>query len=70
MYKTALAVNSYWFPDTYLNIAQYLKTKGISWKDISPKGILAAEYSSAAGYQQILKQVQPASRNDGGSCGT
>lgn len=69
IYKAALAVNSFWFPDTYLTIAQYLKTKGIAWKDVSPKGILAAEYSSAAGYQQILKQVQPEQRNSGGSCG-
>ena len=69
MYKAALAVNSYWFPDTYLTIAQYLKTKGMAWKDVSPKAILAAEYSSASGYQQILKQVQPVQRNSGGSCG-
>ena len=69
MYKAALAVNSYWFPDTYLNIAQYLTLKNISWEDASPKGILAAEYSSAQGYQAILKEVQPAPRSGGGSCG-
>ena len=70
MYKAALAVNSYWFPDTYLTIAQYLKTKGMAWKDVSPKGILAAEYSSAAGYQQIKKQVVPAESKSNNSCGT
>ena len=69
MYKASLAVNSYWFPDTYLTIAQYLKIKGMAWKDVSPKGILAAEYSSATGYQQILKQIQPVQQNSGGSCG-
>jgi len=29
MYKAALAVNSYWFPDTYLTIAEYMQNKGI-----------------------------------------
>src|SRR3989344_1140717 len=69
MYRVALGVNSFWFPDTYLNIAQYLKMKGIDWKDATHKGILAAEYSSAAGYRQIREQVQPATRGGGGSCG-
>jgi len=68
MYKAALAVNSYWFPDNYLTIAQYLKTKGVAWKNVSPKGILAAGYSSAAGYRKILQQVPPAQRDSGGSC--
>lgn len=68
MYKTALAVNSFWFPDTYLTIAQFLKTKGIVWKDASPKGILGKEYSSASGYQQVRNQVAPAERKGGNSC--
>lgn len=67
MYRIALGVNSFWFPDTYLNIAQYLKMNGIDWKDTPPRGILAAEYSSAAGYQKIVEQVQPAPRG-GGNC--
>lgn len=69
MYEAALAVNSYWFPDTYLNIAQFLESKGMSWKDVLPKAILSAEYSSAAGYQQVLKQIEPATQGKGGSCG-
>lgn len=70
MYKAALAVNSYWFPNTYLTIAQYLKTKGIAWKDASPKGILSQEFSSAAGYQQIKSQVvTPETQKVGASCG-
>src|SRR3989344_644462 len=28
MYKTALVVNAYWFPDTYLTIARYLAAQG------------------------------------------
>ncbi len=68
MYKAALAVNSYWFPDTYVTIAQYLKTKGMAWKDVSAKGILGKEFSSTSGYQQIKNQINP-SPQKGGSCG-
>ena len=38
MYKAALAVNSYWFPDTYITIAKYLKSQGKDWSAAVPKG--------------------------------
>ena len=57
MWKTALAVNSYWFPDTYLTIATYMKDKGIDWKDVNPQEILGINYSSAQGYKNIVSQV-------------
>lgn len=70
MYKAALAVNSYWFPDTYLNIARFLESKGISWKKTGAKEILDKNFSSSAGYQAILKQIQPATGSgEGGGCG-
>ena len=70
MYKIALQVNSYWFPDTYLTIAKYLKEKkNINWADVDSKEILGANYSSASGYQQVLKQVAPPVNNQGQSCG-
>jgi hypothetical protein len=69
MYKAALQVNSYWFPDTYLTIAQYFGSKGIDWKEINPKEVLGVNYSSGSGYQEILKQVAPPSGSGGGSCG-
>ncbi|OGG41129.1 hypothetical protein A2118_03590 [Candidatus Kaiserbacteria bacterium GWA2_50_9] len=69
MYKTALAVNSYWFPDTYLTIATYMKQKGIAWKDVSPKEMLSAPYSSSSGYRDISSQVtQPQQGQGGGGC--
>lgn len=68
MYKAALTLNTYWFPDNYLTIARYLKKKGFTWNKVSAKGILGREYSSASGYQQIEKQVAPAA-GGGGSCG-
>ena len=58
MWKTALVVNSYWFPDTYLTIASYMKGKGIEWKDVNPQEILGKNYSSAQGYARIAAQVQ------------
>ncbi len=70
MYKTALAVNSYWFPDTYLTIATYMQQKGIAWKDVSPKEMLGADYSSGSGYAKIYSQVaKPQQSSGGGSCG-
>lgn len=70
MYKTALAVNSYWFPDTYLTIAEYMKSKGTDWKNVSPQEVLGANYSSAGGFRNILSQVSaPASKGGGSGCG-
>ena len=46
MYKAALAVNSYWFPDTYITIAKYLKSQGKDWSEADPKEILGYNYSS------------------------
>lgn len=69
MYKIALRVNSYWFPDTYLTIAKYFQKRGVQWKDIEPKEILGSAYSSASGFRQVLEDVQPEQLR-GASCGT
>ena len=71
MYKTALSVNSYWFPDTYLTIARYMQNNGIDWDSISAKTILGATYSSAQGYQRIQSLVapEPSSNQSQGGCG-
>ena len=70
MYKVALQVNSYWFPDTYLTIAKYFEKRGVDWSEINPKEVLGSAYSSAKGYKQILSEVTPPqSRGGGGSCG-
>lgn len=69
MYTTALAVNSYWFPETYLTIATYMQQKGIAWKDVSPKEMLSALYSSASGYQDITSKVNNLPQvQSGGGC--
>ena len=70
MWKTALAVNSYWFPDTYLTIATYMKNKGIDWSEVNPQEILGANYSSASGYRRIASQVtKPQEQSGGSECG-
>ncbi|MDP3882930.1 MAG: hypothetical protein Q8Q48_02655 [Candidatus Staskawiczbacteria bacterium] len=70
MYKAALAVNSYWFPDTYLTIASYFKDQGTDWSSVDAKTALGAEYSSSSGYQQVLRKTQPQSApSGGGGCG-
>ena len=68
MYKAALAVNSYWFPDTYLTIATYVQGKGVAWEQVSPKEMLSADYSSGAGFQNIQSQVSAPAGGGGGGC--
>ncbi|MBI2463071.1 MAG: hypothetical protein HYV65_02445 [Candidatus Spechtbacteria bacterium] len=70
MYKIALQANSYWFPDTYLTIAQYFSKRGVEWKDVDAKEVLGAAYSSASGSQKIYQEVAPPTNTGGGgSCG-
>lgn len=69
MYKMALAVNSFWFPETYLTIAAYMQQKSVAWKDVSAKEILSAPYSSLSGYQNISSRVTlPGTKQSGGGC--
>lgn len=69
MYKAALAVNSYWFPETYINLAKYFVSEGISWTNVSPKEVLGEDYSSASGYRNILNKIKPVQQQNGGGCG-
>lgn len=69
MYQTALAVNSYWFPETYINLAKYFESQGTPWKKVVPQEVLGADYSSSSGYQNILSKIKPIERQSGGSCG-
>ncbi|MBK5215441.1 MAG: hypothetical protein JJE53_01375 [Candidatus Pacebacteria bacterium] len=70
MWNTALTVNSYWFPDTYITIATYMQSKGIDWKDVNPIEVLGVNYSSGQGFANISAQVtQPAQSQQGGGSG-
>jgi hypothetical protein len=72
MYEAALAFNSYWFAQTYIDLAYYFQTKeGLAWENVDPKKVLSAEYSSAQGYQNIKEQIGniPGTKTSGASCG-
>lgn len=69
MYDIALQVNSYWFPDTYLTIAEYFNQRGVNWADVDSKEVLGAEYSSAQGYMKVLEEMEPVKIRGGAGCG-
>lgn len=72
IYRNVLALNSYWFSDTYLTIATLFARTGIAWKDVDAKTVLGRDYSSAQGAQAIMKKVGPLPykpEQQGGGCG-
>lgn len=70
MWNAALVANSYWFPDNYLTIATYMKSKGVDWKNVNPQEVLGINYSSASGYAKVSSQVNQQQPQRGGSgCG-
>ena len=70
MYEQALLLNSYWFPDTYVNLAKFFYEKdGIAWQDVDAKTALGVDYSSSSGYRQVLATIEPELSKGGGSCG-
>lgn len=71
MYKVALHVNAYWFPQTYIDLATYFKEQGQDWDQVDPQVALSQEYSSAQGYQQTRQKIQslPKPQQGGGGCG-
>src|SRR3989344_6028149 len=58
MYEVALKVNSYWFPQTYLDLATYFKEQGQEWDEVDPKLVLGTEFSSGQGYAQIRTKIK------------
>jgi hypothetical protein len=69
MYKTALEVNTLWFPSQYEAIKTFVVSQDVDWNTVDPKTILGADYSSASGYQKVLSQIQPQQQKGGASCG-
>ena len=52
LYGLALAANSHWFPDNYAKTALYFSHfHGKSWRNIEPKLILSAAFSSGSGWE-------------------
>lgn len=72
IYKTVLAFNSYWFPQTYLDISYHFTKNNRDYKTVSAKEILSKTFSSSSGYQVISKQIGPVawpSSSGRSSCG-
>ncbi len=72
IYKDLLAFNSFWFPQTYVEMAVYFdKEKVTAWEVVDAKLALSKDYSSAQGAQRIAQAVQdvPGLSSKGGSCG-
>lgn len=60
LYKEALAFNSFWFPDTYMQTALYFKVmKSKNWNEVDPKIVLGKDFSSASGFRKnVNKKLQ------------
>jgi len=71
IYQDLLAFNSFWFPQTYLELAAYFSQEGTEWEDVDPRTALSAEFSSATGSQTVGARVQdlPGLDSGGGGCG-
>lgn len=74
IYKKALVLNAYWFPQTYAEAAVYFQAKkGLTWDKVDPKEVLGANYSSGQGARAVNKELQAAGLipevKGGGGCG-
>ncbi len=68
MYKAALAINRFWFPEQYGMIDRYLTSKGRTPSQVSPKEILSKEYSSGSGFGRVASELKGGLQG-GASCG-
>ena len=56
--REALAFNSFWFPHQYVHTALYFKAvRGVEWRDIDPRVVMSAEFSSGTGWQKNVAQA-------------
>lgn len=74
IYKKALALNTYWFPQTYAELGTYFKQKkNIAWDKVDPKLALGIDFSSGQGYRAVNKELQAEGLlpkvEGGGGCG-
>ena len=72
IYKDLLTLNSYWFPQTYLDIAYHFEKAGRDYAKTPAEQILSKTFSSAMGYSAIKREIGeiawPALKG-AGSCG-
>lgn len=72
IYKDLLMLNSFWFPQQYVELAVYFNKDKIDWEKADPKTALSSQYSSAQGSQQVRQSIQgiPGLNVQQGGCGT
>lgn len=69
IYKDLAALNSFWFPQQYVEIAAYFAKQGKSWQQTDPKVLLSVQYSSAQGAARVREAIQSLpGLNSGGGC--
>lgn len=71
IYQDLLALNSFWFPQQYVNLAAYFNKQGTDWKKVDAKLVLGVDYSSGQGAAKIQQAIQdvPGLNVGGGGCG-
>lgn len=53
LYQEALAFNSFWFADTYVQTALYFKIfENTEWKDVDPVKVMGFDYSAISPWQE------------------
>lgn len=77
LYKEALAFNSFWFPNNYIQTALYFKVvKNTDWDKVDPKEVVGYKYSAISQWSKNVAQEIAKIPNlipkqqGGGSCGT
>ena len=57
LFGEALAFNSFWFPQQYAHTALYFRAvKGVEWRDVDPRMVMGANFSSVSGWQKNVAQ--------------
>ena len=75
LYREALAFNSFWFPDNYIQTALYFKAvENRDWENVNPKEVMGKDFSSISGWSgNVAKKVSELGllpqRQEGASCG-
>ena len=58
IYDALLVANSYWFTQTYVDIAEYLEEDGKDFSKIDAKELLGYDYSSQNGFSKIRNSLK------------
>ena len=76
LYREALAFNSFWFPQNYIQTAVYFKAvKNIDWENVDPKIVMGKDFSSSSGWRKNVGEklanlgLVPKAKAGGAGCG-